>query len=416
MATRTTLKLNDREIRQWMKDNTRFDAKADGNGLYIRYRITDTKPVFYFRFKIAQIEHKIMLGKFPEKSLSSARKDCIEHRATIQKGLNPAITRREQKQESVAKAIAEQSANTVNELVDDYFKRNVEGRCKTERTMRQRVDKYLAPHIGNLKIDAVLPMHIVNMLDACVAAGAPTSANQLLSITKRIFDHAIKRNIIIHNPARAFNCSDAGGQETPRKRFLSEDELIKLFKAMRECEGFSRTHYLASKLLLLIGCRKNELFQAKRTDFDRDAAIWIMSEDNKTQSAITIPLSEPAQAIITELLQFDDGSGYLLPSLKSSMSKKGYINSSYLFEPMQKVYALMPDIEPFVLHDFRRSMRTHLGKLGVNEFVAERCLNHKIAGMAGVYDAGDYLPERREALDKWAAFLESCEAGTSSNK
>jgi len=60
-------------------------------------------------------------------------------------------------------------------------------------------------------------------------------------------------------------------------------------------------------------------------------------------------------------------------------------------------------------------MRTHLGKLGVDRFVAERCLNHKIAGMEGVYDAGDYFTERKAALDKWAMFLESCEAGKAWN-
>jgi len=75
------------------------------------------------------------------------------------------------------------------------------------------------------------------------------------------------------------------------------------------------------------------------------------------------------------------------------------------------VYPLMTDCDPFVIHDLRRTMRTHLGKLGVNRFVAERCLNHKIGGVEGIYDAGDYLPERRMALDKWALFLDSCEAG-----
>ena len=48
MTKRVVLKLNDTEIRQWLKNNIRFDAKADGNGLYLRYRETDKKPVFSF--------------------------------------------------------------------------------------------------------------------------------------------------------------------------------------------------------------------------------------------------------------------------------------------------------------------------------------------------------------------------------
>ena len=56
--------------------------------------------MLYFRFKIAGVEYKIILGKYPEISLASARKDCGVHRADIHKGLNPALIKRELKTES----------------------------------------------------------------------------------------------------------------------------------------------------------------------------------------------------------------------------------------------------------------------------------------------------------------------------
>ena len=57
-------------------------------------------------------------------------------------------------------------------------------------------------------------------------------------------------------------------------------------------------------------------------------------------------------------------------------------------------------------------MRTHLGDtLGVDFHVAERCLNHSLGGVAAIYDRGDYLPQRREALEKWAAYLERLISG-----
>jgi integrase len=410
MATKDTLRLNDRDIRLWIKNDVRFDARADGNGLYIRYRSNDSKPVFYFRFTLAGVGNKIMLGKFPEKSLAAARKECIGYHATIHQGLNPAAIKREQKLETAAQAIAEKSASTVSELVDDFFKRNIDDKCITAIQIRQRVDNHIIPAIGAMKIEAVKPMHISNMLDMI---DAPSASNKVLSITKRLFNHAIKRHTIDSNPAAAFDISDAGGTMTGRSRFLSESDIIELFKAMSAAKNFTRHHYLTTKLLLLLGCRKNELFKAKRTEFDLVNAEWTMSVDNKTKSAITVPLSATALETITELMQYGiDGSEYLLPSMGSRLSKLGYVCKNYLCIPTQKyVYPLMAGVEPFVLHDLRRTMRTHLGKLGVNRFVAERCLNHKIPGMEGVYDAGDYLPERRAALDKWAMFLESCEAG-----
>ncbi len=414
MATKDTLKLNDRDIRLWVKNNVRFDARADGNGLYIRYRSNDSKPVFYFRFKLAGVENKIMLGKFPEKSLAAARKECVGYHATIHQGLNPAAIKRERKLETAAQAIAEKSASTVSELVDDFFKRNVDDKFMTALEIRRRVDNHIIPVIGAMKVEAVKPMHIVAMLDA---VGTPSAANKVLSITKRLFNHAIKRHTIDSNPAAAFDITDAGGTLAGRSRFLSESDIIELFKAMSAAKNFTRHHYLTTKLLLLLGCRKNELFKAKRTDFDLINAEWVMSVDNKTKSAVTVPLSRQALETITELMQYQlEGNEYLLPAMGSRADKLSYVSKEYLYVPVQKtVYPLMLGVEPFVLHDLRRTMRTHLGKLGVNRFVAERCLNHKIAGMEGVYDAGDYLPERRAALEKWAMFLESCEAGKAWN-
>ena len=403
MAIRDALKLNDRDIRQWIKTDTRFEPKPDGNGLYVRYRANDSKPVFFFRFKFGGVESRLMLGRYPEKSLASARKDCVGHRAAILKGLNPALVKREQKADSIAKALAEQSANTVSELVDDFFKRNIDGKIKGAIASRQLVDNHLIPVIGKMKVDAVLPMHISNLLDGITT---PTTSNKILSIAKRLFNHAIKRHAITHNPAAAFDISDAGGSMPDRDRFLSEAELIELFKAMQTSKGFIRRHYLVMKLLLLVGCRKNELYKAARADFDLDAATWTMSLDNKTQSALTVPLSKPALAIIRELMQVEINE-YLLPGKVTGHVGIGYLNMA--------LTNLVVDIEPFRIHDLRRTMRTHLGNLGVNRFVAERCLNHKIPGMEGVYDAGDYFTERKAALDKWAMFLESCERGESWN-
>lgn len=65
----------------------------------------------------------------------------------------------------------------------------------------------------------------------------------------------------------------------------------------------------------------------------------------------------------------------------------------------------------FTVHDFRRTARTHLSALGVDPHIAERCLNHKIKGVEGIYDRHSYFAERKGALAKLAAFVVSCEVG-----
>jgi len=70
----------------------------------------------------------------------------------------------------------------------------------------------------------------------------------------------------------------------------------------------------------------------------------------------------------------------------------------------------------FTVHDFRRTARTHLAALGVEPHVAERCLNHKLKGVEGVYNRHDYFEERRRALQAWGQLLLRLEATPPHNR
>jgi integrase len=71
-------------------------------------------------------------------------------------------------------------------------------------------------------------------------------------------------------------------------------------------------------------------------------------------------------------------------------------------------------IEPWRLHDLRRSFVTGLVEIGVPRHVVEQVVNHVSgtrAGVAGVYDKSQLLPERRAALERWAAHVERLVSG-----
>jgi hypothetical protein len=46
-----------------------------------------------------------------------------------------------------------------------------------------------------------------------------------------------------------------------------------------------------------------------------------------------------------------------------------------------------------------------LGKLGIQPHIAEATLNHLPPKLIRTYDRNTYAPEKRDALDKWAAHL-----------
>ena len=37
--------------------------------------------------------------------------------------------------------------------------------------------------------------------------------------------------------------------------------------------------------------------------------------------------------------------------------------------------------------------------------MSDKCLNHKLSGVAGIYDRHTYFEEKQEALGKWVAVL-----------
>ena len=398
--------LSDLQIRQWIKADERFEGRSDGNGLTLRYRAVDTVPMWRFRYRFAGTQRVMDLGSYTVLSLADARKKAHELRAQVALGHDVAGEKRERKQVALAKLDAARCAVTVAQVADDYFERMILGRWKHPNIVRSRIERDIKSHIGELAVEAVKPLHVDAMLQAIVRRGAPTIANDVLRWTRRIFDYAIKRHLVQNNPVAAFDLTDAGGKEVARERTLSRVELARLFAAMHEAKGFTYANALTVKLLLLLAVRKQELTAARWAEFDLDRAVWhLPGERTKTGSNLDIPLPGAAVICLRELHRLATGSEWLLPARKAQDRMLPHIHENTLNVALSKVKALLPDLEPFCIHDFRRTARTHLAALGVDPHIAERCLNHKIKGIEGIYNRHDYFEERRQALELWANFL-----------
>jgi integrase len=59
-------------------------------------------------------------------------------------------------------------------------------------------------------------------------------------------------------------------------------------------------------------------------------------------------------------------------------------------------------MEPWHLHDLRRSFATHLRSLGVERLVVSKLLNHAEAGTTKIYDRYAADPEKTAAMERWA--------------
>lgn len=411
-------KLTDIQIRSWINTKERFAGKSDGAGLYLSYRKEFAIPRWLFRYRFAGKQRVLGLGTYAVLSLAGARKVAKEMRARVALGFDVAAEKQQRKRAALKKIDDEKFARTVGQLADEYFERMILGHWKHPNIVRSRINKDIKPRLGKLRVEDVRPMHVDGMLRSIVRRGAPTVANDVLRWTRRMFDFAVKRQMIVYNPAAAFDLRDAGGKEEARDRWLTEHELNRMFNAMRQASGFTQENYLSIKLLLLLAVRKQELTAARIPEFNLQNCVWHLPEQRtKTSVAIDIPLSLTAVECLRELIDLADSSEYLLPARKRQERKLPHIHENTLNVALAKVKSVLAaeNIPNFTIHDFRRTARTHMAALGVDPHIAERCLNHKVQGVAGIYDRHDYFQQRREALDKWATLLAACESEAGSN-
>jgi integrase len=390
-------KLNDKQIKSLLRkaEPGRFAA---GNGL--TFRVTNEGTGFWVvRYTTNGKRREITLGRYGikpgELSLVDASAEAAQIRADVKKGVDPLA---ERKRPNSAKI------HTIDDLAADWLKNDIGRRVKNPQIPDRIYRKDIAPTIGKLALERVTPLDIRHILDVINASGRPSITNDALMYCKQLFRHGIRLDLIATNPADAFTVKHAGGVEKSRSRYLSIGELAKVFATFRENSNqFTRENYLALALLLVLGVRKGELIAARWEEFDIDSKLWNMPEErSKTGEAITVPLPSVVIGWLEELHLRACGSEYVFPNRRTS-KRFGHISPDTLNAAIKKLFdqGKLP-VDHFTVHDFRRTCRSLLAGAGVPGHVAERCLNHKLKGVEGIYDRYDYLDERREGLQKIA--------------
>lgn len=399
-------KLKDIEIQSWIRAGKPLAGKSDGDGLTFTLSANLTAS-WVFRYRLGGKQREMTIGNYPTITLKKARELATDARAMVQQGIDVARAKRDQK-------IALSTAGTVEQLCNEYYQRTIEGRVKRPGIVKGRLDNDLIPKLGRMRIAEVKPLDVDGMIKAVVDRGSPVMANRVLATTKAVFDYAIRRHWITQNPAAAFGRVDAGGEEKARTRALSEDELIKLFKAIRDAGPVFNPYYLSVKLLLVTAVRLAELIEAPWAEFDLEAdePVWrvpatrIKTGKNMGDRDFVIPLPPAAVEWLREIKRTSAPSDYVFPARRRM--GKPTMSPATLNWAMGEI---KHGLAHFTLHDLRRTARTHMAALGVQPHVAERCLNHKLPGINDTYDTHDYLTERRLAINALADLLVRLEKG-----
>jgi integrase len=316
-----------------------------------------------------------------------------------------------------AAAPAPQGEKTFEQIATDYFAhvRTALG-WRTAPEVKRAVTRDVLPALGARPLRAITAPEIAAVVKVVSARGSRTQAGRVLAYVKGILRYARGHGLMDTNPADALDPEALGVVENESERFLSQDEIRAFWQALDTSKMTAPTR-AALRIVLLTGVRPGELLGATWDEIDFKAATWTIPVERQKMKPkmrskarpFVVPLAPSVVALFEKLRAWADGSPFVMAS---PLAEAGRYTDKALIAAMRKLFegkdALLRFEEPVPTpHDLRRTVRTHLGEtLAVPPHIAERCLNHSLGKIARVYDRGDYLMERRDALTRWAAHVE----------
>jgi len=373
--------------------------------------------VLYARFPSSPYPSRRPLGLYGALSLADAREKATEWLALIRKGIDPAVVEEQARQAALRQqALArERSFAAVAEaFIADKLPGERKGR-EVERDLRN----VFLPAWGSKAIDEITDLDVLVIINA-KKRSAPAQARNLLGTVRRLFDWAIGQRVYGLNasPCDRLKPKAIIGEKISRQRRLNDNEFFAFLRAARRLRYPYGPVY---ELLALTGLRLNEVADAQWNEI-RDGVLTVPAARMKGRESQArdhaVPLSPAAIAIINKLPRFQRGN-YLFST--SAGVKPVYMGSKVKAEldarMLRTLRALARTrgddpaavvLEPWVNHDLRRNVRSGLSALKkIDHRVAEAILAHKPQGIVGVYDVHAFFDEKREALELWAARLQS---------
>jgi integrase len=385
----TDLLLKNVEPAEPGKRTTIWDATRPAFGC----RVTDRGVVSFFvmrRLLGKRQPVRVGLGTYPRVSLAEARKKAAAALAALGEGVHPRERERELQQ-----AAERQRGHTFGALAERYLTKHA-AKQKRPKVIAQIVAR-LVEQWGSRPVSEIKRADVVAMIEDVNQNRGRDSAIQAHTYAASVFQYGCEVGFggLEANPCRVVKVAKIVGEPKARQRVLTDDEVAAVWRAA-DAEAYPLGPFV--KLLLLTGARRSEVAQMTWDELDLDAGTWSLTgARTKTGVGEVKALSGMAVELLRSLPR---QSG---PHVLSASKGRRPISAFGQFK--DRIDALCPGVKSWRLHDLRRTMRTNLGPLKVSPFVAELCLGHAQKGVATVYDLFTYIPEKREAMEKWAAHV-----------
>jgi len=323
-------------------------------GLFLEARISGGKT-YYLRYRDKRgRQRQIKLGDSRDLLLSDVRKLADEMRRSIALGDDPLEIKSDSKK-----------TPTFSAFIEEQYLPHVKSYKRSWASDVSLLKNHLLPRFGNRYLDEISRQDIVKMLfDRRAAGAAAGSANRLLILMRYCFNLAMRWKVpgIKVNPTKEVPLME---ELSVKERYLSVEEAQRLHAAV--CTSENTMLRFIVPTLILSGCRKREVLDAKWKDFDFQRRIWRIPTP-KTGKPRHVPISDGLINLLDDIPRVA-GSDWVFPN---SATNKPYVNFFCAWDNARKKAGLS-DVR---VHDLRHSFASFLVNSGRTLFEVQKILGH----------------------------------------
>jgi integrase len=346
-----------------------FDDEVPHLGL--RCQPTGTRTFVTIK-RSAGVTFRKTLGQFPELQIEAARavarrllNENAKWKADDYQGIAPLAR-------PVDKAVV-----TFGKMFEDHVRKvrkaaGTEERAeRSEKNLRYVYNPYLS-QFENTPLENMTPPRMVD-LHAKLAERGPYAANRAIELLRACFNDAMDKGLATADPTRSVEMFP----EARRKRFLQPEELLRLEKVLTDESNQDVAEF--TKLLLLTGVRKNNLYAARWEEISFERSTWDIPM-TKNGESLSVPLSDDAIEIFkAREARRVNGNEWVFPS-KANASKHT-VDYKSQWVRIRKA-AGIPDVRP---HDLRRTFASYQAIGGASLQMVGSSLGHKDSKSTEVY-------------------------------
>jgi len=396
-------------------------------GFGIRVYPSGSKAFFY-QYKVDGQRRFMTIGDYPVTSLKTAREAFQAEAAKVKAlrrgskdGIDPVMENKRERERRIAEMAEHRKAHTVADLVKEYIEKHAFKFKRSWKEDKRLLDVEIVPVWGKRKVTEISKRDITLLLERIVDRGTPAMSNQVLKITRKMFNFAVERDIAQHTP---FTGVKALAPNTRRERTLTASEIRILWKNLDKA-AMSDEIRRAMKLVLVTAQRPGEITGMHTCEID--GQWWtIPAARSKNKKEHWVFLTPTALELIGDLNITDvetgecSPKGYIFPCPHKNKIKA--IDSHALPVAVRRNLAwpltdkkgkpIMGadkrpttvnrlEVDQFTPHDLRRTAATFMSQLGTMDEVIDAVLNHTKQGIIRTYNMNRYDREKQVTLEAW---------------